>query len=500
MRPVATLALADFAPDAAPFLAPGLTVARNVVPRSDGTDGPLRAAVVYSDALPAKVLGAFSARDRFGASYVLAGTAATLQLLNGTAWTNKSGAAYATTATGWWTFTQFGERVIATNEADTPQAWVLGAGGNFAALTGAPKARYVATFEPGFVVLGRIDTGSGAIAGGLRWSALNDGTSWPTVGTLAALSVQSDDGELPGGGMITGLLPAIGGASGIILTERALYRAEYVGPPSIFAFREVDRSRGCICPNGIAQVGPIAYFISEDGFCAFDGAAVRNIGFGKVDRTFFNTVDSSQLDLVSATVDLERKCIIWAYPTAGASSLNRWLVYSYAVDRWRDGDDAALAVELLFPARTAAITLDQADAFADNIDVAGAPSLDSPLYSGGRRILAGFNTAHRLVTFDGAPLAARIETQDSDSRDGRRVFVSGIRPLTDAPTYTARVGARSALADAVAYSTPTAPQVDGFCPQRVDGRYNRAVIEIPAAVEWSFVQGAEAVVRPSGRR
>lgn len=489
------VANADFAPDQAPYLSPNNPVASGTYPRSDNADGPLKGPAPYTVSLPGACRGAVSARDKLGNSYVVAGTATGLYLLSGGVWVSK-GTGYSVPASGHWQFTQFGERLIATNGVDPVLTWTLGDAANFATLSaGAPRAVYVATIEPGFVMLGYYNT----VGGGLWWSGINDATLWPVPGTLAATSVQSDNQELPGGGFITGILPAIGGGGGAIFTERAIYRVDYVGAPAIFSFREVDRSRGCICPMGLAQVGAVAFFIAEDGFYTFDGSAVTGIGFGKVDRFFKDSVDAAQLHRVYATVDFDRKLIIWAWPTAGAANPNRWLVFNYGTGRWRFGDDPGLAVAYLFPARTPAITLDDPDTFPDNLDTPGAPPLDSPLYSGGRRLLAGFDAAARLVTFDGPTLPARIETGDTDA-SGRRVFVSGIRPLSDTRAAMAMVGTREELGDNIAYSTPTALGADGRCPQRVSGRYARAVTQIPGGAAWTYHQGVDVAFRAEGRR
>jgi hypothetical protein len=498
-RPLQRLTFADYTPDAPSYLSGSVPAARNVVPRVDGTDGPLRGPVPYSDPLPGPCRGAIAARDSSGATYMIAATASQIYQLTGRAWSpiGRAGG-YTTPTEGDWHFAQFGDRIVGTNGEDEPQSWVLGSPA-FADLAGAPVARFVAAIEPGFVMLGQYDAGDGVVTGGLSWSGYNDATLWPVPGTQAATSVQRDVQELPNGGAVQAIIPAVAGANAVILSERAIHRVEYVGPPSIFAFREVDRSRGCICPNGVAQVGSTVYFIGEDGFLAYDGSSIAPIGQGKVDATFLSQVDRGQLHRVYASVDPDRRLVVWAYPTAGASAPRNWLVYSYATGKWRPGDDPSLAVELLVAARTAAATLDDLEMSGMDLDAPGAPSFDAPVYSGGQRVFAGFDTAHRLVSFDGSTLPARIETQDTDSQDGRRIFVSGIRLLTDAPTYSAGVGMRESLADSVMYSPATAPGRDGMCPQRVSTRYGRAFAQIPAGVPWTYLQGAEAVLRSDGR-
>ena len=493
----------DYTPDLSPYLNSGMTVTAGVYPRSDGSDGPLLSPTSASVALGSRCLGAFASRDKGGTSYVVSGTAAALAVQTNLSWTDKSGTTYAVPANQHWRFTQFGEQIIATNSADPIQTWTMGNVGNFANLSsGAPLARYVATIEPGFCMVGFYTSGGTTVSSGLWWSALNDATSWPTPGTLAATSVQSDVQQMPGGGFITGILPAIGGANGVVFTERTLYRIEYVGAPAVFAFREIDRSRGCIAPQGLIQVGPTAFFLSEDGFCAFNGTSATNIGAGRVDRKFWSEVDQTALDRIYATVDLDRKLVIWAYPTNSAlnQNPNRWLIYSYSKDKWRYADDAALTVEYLYPGRTTAYTLDTLDnVLPGGPDNSNGFTVDNAFYQGGRRALVGFDASHSMVSYTGNNLAARVETGDVDA-DGSRVFVTGITPLTDAVAPTACVGWRGNLSDSITYTTPTAPGYDNRCPQRISAQYARAALVIPAGASWSYLQGARVEYMPDGER
>lgn len=501
--PSILLPVGDWAPDAAPYMNSDMPTAKNTYPRADGSDGPMQGPVTISNALASAPRGAIAARDNTGTAWVVAGTTTKLYVQSGLSWVDRSGAAtFAVPTGGHWRFTQFGERVIGTNYADNVQTHTLGSGANFADLSaGAPKAKYIASVEPGFVMLGFYSSG-GVQSNGVWWSGLNDATSWPTLGTAAAAAVQSDNNILPGGGAITGILPAIGGSSAVIFTERSLYRIDYVGPPQIFSFREVDRSRGCIAPQSIVQVGPLAYFLSEDGFCVFNGATVENIGAGKVDQFFLTDLDQTALERVYGTVDAARKLVIWAYPSTSATSQtpNRWLVFSYATGRWRYGDDAAMSVQYMFPARTAGYNLDTLDTvLPGGPDASGGFTVDSPLYQGGTRVLAGFDTSNRLVSFSGSNLAARLETGDADV-EGSRLFIRSVLPLTDASAVTAGVGWRSNFYDTLTYTTPTAQGLDNRCPQRVSAQYARAYALVAAGASWSRFQGMRVDYRKDGER
>lgn len=494
--------IGDYTPDVPAYLGQHSTIAANIYPRSDGSDGPLRGPVVMTGSVGAEILSGYTARSGIGTVYVFAGTGAKLLYQNGLTWTDKAGAAYAATRTEPWRWTQFGDYVIATNgSGDPPQVWLLGDAAAFADLTAVVTGGFVATIEPGFVMFGNIDDGTDK-PNALQWSGINDHTSWPTIGTAAAAAAQSDQQELPNGGAIMGLQAAVGGAAGAVWTERAIYRIEYVGAPAIFAFREIVRGTGCMCPNATITINGMAYYISEEGFQRFDGQSETPIGFGRVSRTFLNTVDLVNLDRVYVTADPIRKIIVWAYPDSGATNghPNKWLIYNYASDRWRFADSGDIVTQLVFPTRSIAYTLDTMDGVLPaGVDGYGTFPIDTPLYASSLQLLAGFDTSNQLVSFNGSTLAARVETGETDSK-GNRVFVSGIRPLTDATDVTACVGSRETFADVITYGTSTAPGADAVAPQRADGRYVRARMDIPASAEWTYLQGADVTMRASGRR
>lgn len=492
--------IGDYTPDQPAYMSGNVTWSENTYPRDRVSDGPLLAPIEVTSALDSACLGAFAARHTDGTTYVFAGDTDKLYQQNGTGWDDvtKSSASYSA---DFWMFTRFGDRVLAANINDAVQSYQMGTSTLFADLSAdAWKARHIATFEPGFVMLGYVDDAGTTYPNGVRWSGINDATQWPTPGTASAAAVQSDYQILQAGGKVTGLAAGVGGAAGVVLMEEALYRVEYIGSPGVFAFRLIDAEKGNICQNGYAVVNGTVFYVSHDGFCAFDGSAVRQIGFSRVDQKFRNEVDFSSLDYVRATVDYDRKCIIWAYPAAGSTYPTRWLIYSYASDRWRYADASELACELIFPGRQTGYTLDTLDTvLTGGPDSSGSFTVDDPLFTGGARGLMGFNTSHKLVTYSGATLQGRFETGEADI-NGNRVFVSGIKPLTDAADVVAYVRGRDSFADVPSIEAGNPIGSDGWCAARTSTRYARAGALTSAGDEWSYFQGFDVRFNPEGKR
>ena len=498
------LPVGDYRPDIPAYLGGHSTIAANVYFKPDGTVGPIKAQDVLTSTISFQPVSGFTARAGNGAVYIYVSAAYRPAIYRkyGTVFANYfTGGAGNATPLFPWRFSQFGDYVLAVNPVNGMVSQQVGSTSDFAAVSGAPAGAFIETIEPGFVMVGHIEGGSVTYPNRLHWSGINDHTSWPTVGTSAAASAQSDLQDLPNGGAITGILGAVGGAAGAVFTERAVYRMEYVGAPVVFAFREVERGAGNVCVNAAVAVDGVAYFIAEDGFRRFDGQNSRPIGDGRVSATFWSEVDREQLHRVNVAHDPQRKIIVWAYPTTSATSgnPNKWLIYSYATDKWTAADDAGVTVSLLFTSVRDAYPLDLLDGYLPSNPDQRTESWDGATVNGGAPWLAGMDSSYRFATFTGANLAARIETGEADAQ-GQRVYVSGIRPLTDAGTLTAQVGHRVSFADSVTYTTAYARGADYTAPARIATRYARARVNIPAGATWTYLQGADVTLRPEGRR
>lgn len=487
---------AEWLPDLPAHANPGSTEASGVVPRSDKSYGPLASLSALSTTpLSARCQGAFSGRSLAGAVTTFGGDATKLYRLISGAFTDVSGAAYTTAVDATWRFCQAGEVVVATNGTNNIQAWTLDGSSAFADLdSSAPKGTHVAWIEPGFLMVGNLSTA----ANGVHWSGIQDPTEWPTLATAAAAAVQSGANTGLGGGHVQALLGAVGGAQGAIFMDTAIYRIEYVGPPDIFAFREIERARGTPAPNGVLNIGPMALYPGEDGFYAFDGSRSMAIGANKVDKTFYSDLDQNNFHRIYAAADPINKLAFWAYPNSSASNgnPNRLLAYNWETGWWSRSTDHAC--ELIFRSLSQSTSLDELDALGYNLDTLPF-SLDSRVWTGGRLILSAFNTSHNLANFAGSAVAATVDTAEIDGTEGNRVFVSGIRPLVDGGTVTCAVGYRDQFSSSVTYDTATSVGRDGFAPQRRSARNQRARISIASGGSWSHLWGCEARLRQEGR-
>ena len=481
----------EYLPDQPEFANPGATVAKNVLPHNAGYK-QFPSQSVYSNALSAKCQGAFAAKEPGGASVVFAGDATKLYSLSDTTFSDVSGATYTTPTDGAWEFTQFGNQVIATNLTDAPQAWTLGTSSAFADLGGTPpKARHVGVIR-GFVMMGDLDESSTLTPNKVRWSALDNATDW-----TASATTQSDSQELFEGGAVQRI---VGGDYGLIIMERAVYRATYVGSPIIFQFDLINRQVGTVAPQSVATLGRRTWWLGHDGFYESDGANVTRIGANKVDKAFFSELDETLEHTVTAAVDPINQYVIWTLPssslTINNSHPNKAYIYDYINERW---STAEFESETIFTSLSTSYTLEGLDALGYTMETLPF-SLDSRVWSGGNLLLATFDDDHKLNYFTGSSLAAVLETGAFQPAPGRRSAITKVRPIVDgtAASTTIQMGVRDNLDDSTTWASAVSLNTTGDAPVRSNTRYHKIRANISGG--FDYAQGVEATWRLAGER
>lgn len=184
---------------------------------------------------------------------------------------DRSSATYSSSTTDW-TWTQFGDQTIATNYYNTMQA---SSSTTFADLTGAPKARLVAS-NMGFVMAANL-VASGGTTMPDAWHCCDqyDTATWTETATNQATSARLYDTPGP----IRALEPLRDYI--VAYKDDSIYVGEYVGDVAnriIWGWRLVSSGVGCQSAHGVARVNDMHYFMHRSGFYVFDGAAVRKIG------------------------------------------------------------------------------------------------------------------------------------------------------------------------------------------------------------------------------
>lgn len=468
---------------------------KNVYFTSDHWE-PLKTISNITDALSGRAYALVSGKSASGVSEQYVATQARLYRRSSTSWTevSRGGAAYTLDYVPTWSMLQSGNYILATNYGDEIQYTQIGGAQNFANISSSdvPKARRMGQLSRHLVVGDTSDATDGQKPNRVWWPAIDNPLLWPARGSASAAANQSDFEDLPqSDGRVTAIA---GGEYGIVFQERAITRMSYVGAPIIYQFDRVDRNRGCICPNGMAQVGRRAFFISHEGFFVTDGTGESApIGDGRVDKFFLGAVDSTKLELVNAAIDETHNVILWAYPSTSAGDYNdRILLYNYVANKWSYGEQS---VDLFAQTLTPALTLEEMDAYG-TVD-AQTVSWDSPAYMGGVRALSGIGTDHKLGSLTGTPGTATMTTGEFADPTGLRALILGVRAIIESGTASIRIGSRSQPNGSITYSATKTPNSrTGYADFRQSNYFHR--VEVSVAGDFGKASGIDLKQQEDG--
>lgn len=476
------LVFGEWMPDQ-PSISGALVDAKNVVSQALGY-GPFPTAATFSAAASENLTTLVAGKTPANATKLFAAGSTKIFDVSGVgALTNvsKTGG-YTPNASGdRFRFTQFGNAIIGTNNSDPIQVFTLGTSTAFADLSGsAPKCKFL-TVVRDFVVTALTTESSTVYPARVRWSGINDETTWGS-----SQVTQADFQDIPDGGQIVGIR---GGEFGLVLMEKGISRMSYIGTPFIFQFDNISRGKGCIAAGSIAQVQGVTFFLSDDGFYSCDGQQVTAIGSEKVDRWFFANADESGFDSMSAAIDPVRKLVIWNFKTTFAQ--RKLVIYNFRTKKWTYGD---AGTDFISDASTSATTLEGLDSISNSID-ALTVSLDSILYMGGKYFLGGTSGAY-VVTYNGANATANIVTGDLNA--GGRSVVTLARPLIDGGSATVSVASRTLLSEQPSFGTAVAADSDNRVSLRGNGNYHQFQV-IPTGT-WKTAVGLDVEFQGQGVR
>lgn len=464
-----------------PGLAGNLTEAKNVIPQAVGY-GPLPSAATFSAAASENLRSLVAGKQPNGETKLFAaGTTKIYDVSSVGVLTDVSKSGGYTTATGdKFRFTQFGNSIIGTNNSEKLQVWTLGSSTAFADLSAsAPIAKYITVVRDFVVVANTYESGNKPFR--VRWSGLNDETSW-----TESTTTQADHQDIPDGGQIVGIR---GGEFGLVLLERSIHRMSYVGAPYYFQFDNISRGKGCAAAGSIGQYQGLTFFLSDDGFYLCDGQTVTPIGAEQVDRWFYDTCDEGDFATMSSAVDPIRKLVMWNFK--GKDDVRYLLIYNFATKKWSYG---LAMTDYIAEASTANATVEGLDSISGSIDTM-TTSWDSAVYLGGKFFLGGTSGAYVMV-YNGASQTAEIITGDFDARG--RSLITLARPQIDGGAANVSVASRDLLSDSLSYGDVVASDDDNRAPLRASGKYHR--IKITPTGSWKTAIAVDLEVQAQGTR
>lgn len=490
--------LANWSPDSPDFVDAGPVVdfsyADNVIPTSKGYSVMASAEPIGSATLAGACLGAASVLKLAGTRRVFAATTDTIYELSSGSWSDVTTPALTATSSSRYLFAQFGDATIATNDADQ---LLVATSGNFAAISGSPKAKIVFTV-PNFVIALNTQDGSGSTAYGDspdRWwcSGFQDHTVWtPDLSTQCATGRLVDKG-----GELTAGAPF--GDGFVAYKERGMWLATYVGSPAVFQCNAVPGDWGCVGPEAVVDIGGAHIFVGADNIWLYDGTRPRSIADGQIRDWFFDRVPADQLKQTRVVFDRDRM-LVWFFFNRGNTYpgyTNDSICYHLQTGRW---GAKALNAEAVLNYFEPGITWASVGSTYATWGAMADLTWDSSVWFPGGRTLAYLDTSHTLQGLTGSATQGSIATKAlgipaTDSTSSEVVFRGWFPDSTSYPLTVTVNGyddtgtALSGVASVVATGAKAR--------HRSTARYHKYSVQIPPG---GHLWGMDVKLVPAGNR
>jgi len=155
----------------------------------------------------------------------------------------------------------------------------------------------------------------------IRFSDQEDiNTYVPTATNTAGTQRLADGSQIMG---------AIRGRDAIyVWTDTALFTQRFVGQPFTFAFAQVGTNCGLVGQNACVEVDGAAYWMSENGFFRYAGR-LESLPCLVEDFVYDDINLASGNQMVSAGLNNLFGEVIWFYPSASSSVVNKQVTYNY---------------------------------------------------------------------------------------------------------------------------------------------------------------------------
>ncbi len=198
---------------------------------------------------------------------------------------------------------------------------------------------------------------------------------------------------------------------------------------------------------------------------------------------------------ISVGTGSSNKVVMWTFPAGSTSNATQALIYNWSLNEW---SEAEFDSQVLFTDLTQGHTLESLDDIDEQLD--DLPySLDSRIWTGGKEVLAVFDTDKKNATFSGNNLAAVLESQEIGG--GERVLIDGIRPyvdVSDTSHLTVALKTRDDVGASITTGTASSIDADGQAHFTTSSRYARAQVNIATNATWTHAQGVDADITADG--
>jgi len=158
-----------------------------------------------------------------------------------------------------------------------------------------------------------------------RFSDREDSTDYTPVATNEAGSLRISDGS-----RIVGAVKSSGQI--LVWTDTSLHGVQFVGTPFTFGLRQLGANCGLIAQHAAVEINGRSYWMSDNSFYMYDGV-VKKMPCSVQDYVFDDLSYTNKTD-IACGINTAFNEIIWYYPSANATQIDRAVAYNYLENTW----------------------------------------------------------------------------------------------------------------------------------------------------------------------
>lgn len=228
----------------------------------------------------------------------------------------------------YWSMTNFGNWLMATNGVDTPQIYKSGPG--FANLGGITftRAEIIRKLGPHILAL---NTSNGPNL--VEWCAEGEPEQWDPVSFVTAGRLPLQELENP---IVCAEL--LGNTGLAVYTANEMQVVQYRGGTFTFGTRIAGQGFGAASKNAIVPAGSIHYGIEQNGVFATDGSQFAIKSAPALGKWLSRSVNWTQRGKIAGWHSRANNTVRWCLPTNGSNEPNLVLNYNYRTDAYSLSD------------------------------------------------------------------------------------------------------------------------------------------------------------------
>jgi hypothetical protein len=121
----------------------------------------------------------------------------------------------------------------------------------------------------------------------------------------------------------------------LVFTNKSLHSMRFIGPPFTFGIKELSKNITIMSPASAIAVDDSVYWMGVDTFYMYTGQT-QQIPCSVKDKVFLD-FNFEERDKVHAGVNSEFSEIIWFYPSATSTEIDKYITYNYLENVWYFG-------------------------------------------------------------------------------------------------------------------------------------------------------------------